>query len=47
MSILDLAQMGKFFSDCSVQKYCEQVWHPNPVTIKLQFSSQNSVKSKV
>jgi glycogen phosphorylase len=30
MSILNVARMGKFSSDRSVQEYCEQIWKISP-----------------
>jgi len=35
MSILNVARMGKFSSDRSVQEYCSRIWHVQPVHIDL------------
>jgi starch phosphorylase len=34
MSILNVAQMGKFSSDRAIQQYCDEIWHAKPVEIK-------------
>ena len=31
MSILNVARIGKFSSDRSVQEYCEKIWNVQPV----------------
>ncbi len=38
MSILNVANMGKFSSDRSVAEYCRDIWHvsPSPVVLKWQ-----------
>ncbi|MEW6441196.1 MAG: glycogen/starch/alpha-glucan phosphorylase [bacterium] len=35
MSILNVARMGKFSSDRSIQEYCDKVWNARPVTVNL------------
>jgi len=36
LSILNVARMGKFSSDRSIQEYCQNIWHVEPVPVKLQ-----------
>lgn len=42
MSILNAANMGKFSSDRTIQEYCREIWHVEPVTITLETSHQEA-----
>lgn len=35
MSILNVARIGKFSSDRSIQEYCEKIWKTQPITVTM------------
>ena len=36
MSILNVARMGKFSSDRTIEEYCREIWHIKPVTVRMK-----------
>jgi starch phosphorylase len=47
MSIINVANMGKFSSDRSIADYCKDIWNVQPVPIQLDEYSQSSAGLKV
>jgi starch phosphorylase len=42
MSILNVANMGKFSSDRSIREYCDDIWKVSPVHVQLEEYCQSS-----
>ena len=47
MSILNVANMGKFSSDRSIAEYCTDIWNVQPVPIQMDEYSQSGAGLKV
>jgi starch phosphorylase len=46
-SIYNVARMGKFSSDRSIQEYCEDIWNVKPVKVELKEYCQHAAGLKV
>ena len=47
MSILNVARMGKFSSDRTIEEYCQEIWKAEPVKIDLEAYRQEVAGLKV
>jgi len=47
MSILNVANMGKFSSDRSIQEYCDDIWKVTPVPVQLEEYCQSATTLNV
>jgi len=46
ISLLNVARMGKFSSDRSIQEYCQNIWHADPVKIELKISKHSGLPTE-
>ena len=46
MSILNVARMGKFSSDRTIEEYCREIWRASPVPCRLQESASSTMSRR-